>query len=76
MSNLVFDIEADGLAPTKIHCIVALDVDTKDVFTFDNTQLEAGYNMLQAATKLIIRKLLIHWCYLVCLSLPVKVTTA
>ena len=53
MSNLVFDIEADGLTPTKIHCIVALDVDTKDVFTFDNTQLEAGYNMLQAATKLI-----------------------
>ena len=50
MSNLVFDIEADGLTPTKIHCIVALDVDTKDV--------------------------LIHWCCLVCLSLPVKVTTA
>ena len=53
MSNLVFDIEADGLTPTKIHCIVAMDVDTKDVFTFDNTQLEEGYSMLQAATKLI-----------------------
>ena len=53
MSNLVFDIEADGLTPTKIHCIVAMDVDTKDVFTFDNTQLDEGYNMLQTATKLI-----------------------
>jgi DNA polymerase I-like protein with 3'-5' exonuclease and polymerase domains len=53
MSNLVFDIEADGLTPTKIHCIVAMDVDTKDVFTFDNTQLDEGYNMLKSATKLI-----------------------
>lgn len=53
MSNLVFDIEADGLNPTKIHCIVAQDVDTMDVFTFDNTQLEAGYLFLKAANKLI-----------------------
>ena len=53
MSNLVFDIETDGLTPTKIHCIVAMDVDTKDMFTFDNTQLDEGYNMLQSATKLI-----------------------
>ena len=53
MSNLVFDIEADGLDPTKIHCIVAQDVDTLDVFTFDNTQLEEGYGLLRAAKKLI-----------------------
>ena len=53
MSNLVFDIEADGLDPTKIFCIVAQDVDTKDVFTFDNTQLEEGYGLLRAADKLI-----------------------
>jgi len=53
MSNLIFDIEADGLTPTKIHCMVAMDVDTKDVFTFDNTQLDEGYNMLKSATKLI-----------------------
>ena len=51
MSNLVFDIEADGLNPTKIFCIVAMDVDTKDVFTFDNTQLQEGYDMLMSATK-------------------------
>ena len=53
MSNLVFDIETDGLDPTKIHCLVAQDVDTMDVFTFDNTQLDEGYNMLSSATKLI-----------------------
>ena len=53
MSNLVFDIEADGLDPTQIHCIVAQDVDTMDVFTFDNTQLDEGYAMLSSATKLI-----------------------
>lgn len=51
--NIVFDIEADGLNPTKIYCIVAQDVDTGDVFTFDNTQLEAGYLFLKSATKLI-----------------------
>ena len=53
MSNLVFDIETDGLDPSKIHCIVAQDVDTMDVFTFDNTQLEKGYGLLRSATKLI-----------------------
>lgn len=51
--NIVFDIEADGLNPTKIYCIVAQDVDTDDVFTFDNTQLEEGYEFLMSATKLI-----------------------
>jgi hypothetical protein len=46
MSNLVFDIEANGLDPSEIFCIVAQDVDTMDVFTFDNTQLQEGYDML------------------------------
>jgi len=53
MSNLIFDIEANGLEPDKVFCIVALDVDTQDVFTFDNTQLDEGYAMLAAANKLI-----------------------
>ena len=51
--NLVFDIEADGLNPTKIFCIVAQDVDTGDVFTFDVTQLDEGYELLKSADKLI-----------------------
>ncbi len=49
--NIVFDIEADGLNPSKIFCIAAQDVDTGDVFTFDNTQLEEGYEFLKSATK-------------------------
>jgi DNA polymerase I-like protein with 3'-5' exonuclease and polymerase domains len=53
MSNLIFDIEANGLEPDKIFCIVAQDVDTKDVFTFDNTQLDEGYALLKSADKLI-----------------------
>jgi len=51
--NLLFDVEADGLEPTKLYCIVIMDVDTKDVFTFDNTQLNEAYEMLGKATKLI-----------------------
>ena len=53
MSNLVFDIEANGLEPDKVFCIVALDVDTKKVHMFDNTQLEQGYALLKSADKLI-----------------------
>ena len=51
--NLVFDIEADGLDPTEIFCIVAIDVDTKKVYTFDNTEIDKGVAFLQEANKLI-----------------------
>jgi len=51
--NLVFDIEADGLEPTVIFCIVAIDVDTKEVYSFDNTQIREGCEFLSTATKLI-----------------------
>jgi hypothetical protein len=41
--RIVFDIEADGLMNvwdrvTKIHCIVAKDVDTKEIFTFGDNE--------------------------------------
>ena len=39
--NLVFDIETDGLKPSKIHCIVAVD-DQNKVYTFEPDQLEKG----------------------------------
>ena len=51
--NLVFDIEADGLDPTVLHCIVAIDVDTKEVHKFDNTQIAEGISLLYNAEKLI-----------------------
>lgn len=51
--NLLFDIEANGLDPTEIFCIVAIDIDTEKVYTFDNTELGHGYNFLRMADKLV-----------------------
>jgi DNA polymerase I-like protein with 3'-5' exonuclease and polymerase domains len=51
--NLVFDIEANGLQPTEIFCVVAVDVDTDTVYKFDNTQLKEAYDFLKSADKLI-----------------------
>lgn len=34
MRKLVFDIEANGLKPTEVHCIVAIDVDTNEQFVY------------------------------------------
>jgi len=51
--NLVFDIETDDLKATKIHCIVAQDLDTKEIFKFPPNKLEEGYAFLESANKLI-----------------------
>jgi len=51
--NLIIDIEADGLEPTVIFCIVAICADTKKVYTFDNTQIKEGCKFLSDADKLI-----------------------
>lgn len=51
--NLVFDIEADSLDPTKIWCIVAMDIDTGTVHSFGQPCVEAGLDLLQRADKLI-----------------------
>ena len=51
--NLVFDIEADSLDPTKIWCIVAMDIDTGTVHSFGEPCVEAGLDLLQRANKLI-----------------------
>ncbi len=51
--NILFDIEANGLEPTVIFCIVAMDVDTKEIYSFDNTQIKEGCDFLLKSTKLI-----------------------
>lgn len=51
--NLLFDIEANGLDPTEIFCIVAIDVDTKDLYSFGCPDIQEGYELLQKADKLI-----------------------
>lgn len=53
--KLVFDIETNGLLDklSKIHCIVAIDPDTNEVFSYDNKQIEAGLEKLATADILI-----------------------
>jgi len=50
--NLVFDIETDGLKPSKIHCIVAVDEQDK-VYTFKPDQIKEGVDFLSKANLLI-----------------------
>lgn len=51
----VFDIETDGLLKegTKIHCLVATDVDTKEVHRFNPNNIKSGIELLTNAKKLI-----------------------
>jgi len=51
--DLVFDIETDDLKATKIHCIVAQDVDTKTIYTFPPDKIQTGCRFLAKADTLI-----------------------
>jgi len=51
--QLVFDIETDDLKATLIHCIVAQDIDTKEIFKFTPDKLQEGYEFLTTADTLI-----------------------
>lgn len=53
--RLVFDIETNGLMPEvdTIHCIVAQDVDTKEVFEFRPHETSEGLALLKSADELI-----------------------
>ena len=42
--KVVLDIEADGLNPTKIWCIVAKDIKTNEVYTFEPDTLSDFQN--------------------------------
>ena len=44
--KLIFDLESDGLLPelTKIHCIVAKDTETNQVYSFKPNEVEKVYN--------------------------------
>lgn len=56
--RLVFDIETDGLLRklTRIHCLVAKDIDTGEVFQFDDSgrreSVTTGMTMLMEASEL------------------------
>ena len=53
--KLVFDIEADHLLEqvSQVWCIVARDVDTDKVYSFDPSQIKEGLQFLQDADMLI-----------------------
>ncbi|WP_052063860.1 ribonuclease H-like domain-containing protein [Nitrincola sp. A-D6] len=53
--RLAYDIETDGLYDdvTKIHCIVAIDVDTDKVFKFRPHEIQNGLKLLSQADELI-----------------------
>ena len=51
-SKIIFDIECDGLKPTKLHCIVAKEVGG-EVHAFTPDKLEEGLEFLSNADTLI-----------------------
>jgi hypothetical protein len=53
--RLVFDIETDGLlrSLSRIHCIVAQDLDTDEVHRFGPDRVKEGLKLLQGASELI-----------------------
>lgn len=53
MTSLVFDIETNGLQPTKIYCMSVLDVDTKEQLNFPPSKIEEGIELLESSDKLI-----------------------
>jgi hypothetical protein len=44
--DLVFDIETDDLKATKIHCLVAQDVNSGEIFKFPPSNLQEGYDLI------------------------------
>ena len=51
--DLVFDIETDDLKATKIHCLVAQDANSGEIFKFPPSNLQEGYELLSKADRLI-----------------------
>jgi len=53
MTAYVFDIEADGLDPTVIWCLVALNTTTGEIHEFGPTEIKQGVELLEKADKII-----------------------
>ena len=53
--RLLFDIETDGLLDTvsKIHCVVARDVDTDEEYVWTGDKVKDCWNFLNKADTLI-----------------------
>ena len=53
MTAYVFDIEANGLNPTQIWCIVAIDTSTGNVYSYGPDKIAEGVELLSSASKLV-----------------------
>ena len=53
MTAYVFDIEANGLNPTQIWCIVAIDTASGKVYSYGPDKIAEGVELLSSASKLI-----------------------
>ena len=66
MRSLIFDIEGDGLNEitvngkgnvvpegTKVHCLVAMDTETKEVYTYVDENIKRGVDLLRSADLII-----------------------
>ena len=53
MTAYVFDIEADGLNPSVIFCVVALEITTGQMHSFGPDKIKEGIELLKNADKLI-----------------------
>lgn len=51
--RLIFDLETDGLKPTRIWCIGVIDVDSGKEYSFRPNEIEEGVQFLGQATELI-----------------------
>tara|TARA_R100001591_G_scaffold32500_1_gene43488 strand:+ start:2038 stop:3813 length:1776 start_codon:yes stop_codon:yes gene_type:complete len=53
--KLIFDIETDGLLPelTKIHCLVAKDIETNQLYSYRPDKVEDGLKLLSEAEEII-----------------------
>lgn len=51
--RLLFDIEADGLYPTRIWCVSAIDIDTKQVYEYGPDEIDNAIALLEDADTLI-----------------------
>ena len=48
--KILFDIETDDLKATKVWCLVAKDLDSKQLYTYGPNQIEEGIKLLEEAT--------------------------
>lgn len=53
MRTALFDIEADGLRPTRVHCLVTRDADTKEKFVYRPGEIDAGVRQLETFDRIV-----------------------